>query len=269
MQHPLQLTLLNSGFFSNATCAVFSFQSPFCPPRTLWSFLSLCALTCVPYRPTPVNRSPQGGTDAIFPDDTSNLTAFFSLWPETEPLCFTAEFFFSPNIIRPSQSNSCFFPRLTFWPLDTFCHGWWHDSLVCLSFCVWWQSVALFLQILCPWVHRKPWRQSAPTCRNSMKTGNPGWVSSCFPAPPCSAALSYCDMLARMHQVQSVPLTQEVESTNASYYATWIVSPTGYWSNIVAHRSSKQFATLKVLTGCFTSISKDFLQILQIISLKL
>ena len=33
-------------------------------------------------------------------------------------------------------------------------------------------------QILCRWVHRKPWRPSGPTFRSNMKTGSPGWVHS-------------------------------------------------------------------------------------------
>lgn len=48
-----------------------------------------------------------------------------------------------------------------------------------------------------------------------------------------------------------------------------LFSPTGYWSHIAPHRSYKQFAVLMVFIGCFTSCSKDFLQTLQGISLKL
>lgn len=39
-----------------------------------------------------------------------------------------------------------------------------------------------FCQILCRWVHRKPWRPLGPICRSNMKTGNPGWADSHEPA---------------------------------------------------------------------------------------
>lgn len=50
-------------------------------------------------------------------------------------------------------------------------------------------SVFPFLQTLCPWVHRKPWRPSEPTCRSSMRTGNPGWVHMA-PCAPSSYSTS-------------------------------------------------------------------------------
>lgn len=249
---------------------------PLCPSSTMWSFLSPCAT--VPSRLIDLRSSvdhPEG-TAAIFPDDAFDLTRHFFFFTagmrssrESEPPALATEVSSAPALVGSDLVPVSFLA--TFRPSDTFRCGRWHYSVVCVCLSVCDCSVLLCLcrssvhePAESPGDHR---RQPAETIWKLATQGE--WVHVSQPLP----VLLHCFTATRWHactEYNRCLLHKEFNQIMPLIKPHKLFSPTGYWSHIASHRSYKQFAVLMVVViGCFTSCSKDFLQTLQSISLKL
>lgn len=224
-----------------------------------------------PYRPTLVNRPPRGdccyfsGRCFWFNEAFFFFTAGIISSQESEPPALATEVSLAPALVGSDLVPMSFLA--TFRPSDTF---WCHYSVVCVCLSVCDCSVLLFLcrssvhePAESPGDHR---RQPAETIWKLATQGE--WVHVSQPLP----VLLHCLTATRWHactEYNRCLLHKEFNQIMPLIKPHELFSPTGYWSHIAPHRSYKQFAVLMVFIGCFTSCSKDFLQTLQGISLKL